>query len=82
MESDLKDRGSEAPAGSLFEIEEKFNNSIKQANDYVQTYRKEVESKQKEEEASRAEALGVNNPKQRSQVQKDDLNAFLAGAAF
>ena len=29
MESDLKDKGSDVPAGSLFEIEEKFNKSIK-----------------------------------------------------
>lgn len=82
MESDLKDKGSEAPAGSLFEIEEKMNNSIKQAQDYVKGYKSDVENKQKEDQAAKEEALGVSNPRMRSQKDKDEMNAFLSGSAF
>ena len=82
MESDLKDKGSDVPAGSLFEIEEKFNNSIKQANDYVKGFKNDVENKQKEDQTAREEALGVKNPRERTQRDKDEMNAFLSGSAF
>ena len=43
-----------------------MNGAIKQANDYVVSFKSELETKEKEEEAKKEEELGTKDPKQRS----------------
>jgi len=67
MESDLKEKGADVPSEEeLSAIKSKMNGAIKQANDYVVSFKSELEAKEKEEEAKKEEELGTKDPKQRS----------------
>lgn len=67
MEYELKEKGADVPPEEeLNAIRKKIQDSVASANEYIKTYKQEVESKKKEAEAEKEEELGGKDPKNRS----------------
>lgn len=67
MEYELKEKGADVPPEEeLSNIRKKIQDSVASANDYIKTFKQEVESKKKEAEAEKEEELGGKDPRNRS----------------